>query len=287
MRKSKRIAQVTITGLFLCALTITSQKYTNASENNIIVQTAIDTTKTKSQTIIMPKDYEHMFSFYMAAANPIANNTDNITTNNTTDQTSEETDTTEISTTNTTEDVPSSDLQSPESNEPTETQEPTIISGICEKDGYVDDHWISDINAQLSIIPSYLITEFQNDGWHIYCTDMDIDAVYYNSQFGAVMGTTNYEEHRILIEDRTIAVTDAVIHEMGHWLDWHNGTVTDSNEFLNIYYAETDIFKSTFHMTCYYDQKELFAEAFWKYLTDNQQLANSCPQLYDFMSRYI
>lgn len=286
MAKSKHIAQIVIIGLSLCVLTLASQTYTNANENKTAVKTVIDT----SQTIIMPDDYENMFSFYTPAANPIANTTNNTTSDNNTEQTNTntETDTAESSTTDTTAETTTSDeSQSTESNEPTPQPEPATTSDICEKDGYVDDHWISDINAQLAMIPSNLITEFQNDGWHIYCTDMDIDAVYYNSQFGAVMGTTNYEEHRILIEDRTIAVTDAVIHEMGHWLDWHNGTVTNSDEFMNIYYAETDVFKSTFNMTCYYDQKELFAEAFWKYLTDNQQLANSCPQLYNFMSRYV
>lgn len=283
MLKTKRIAQVAITGLFLSILIIASQNYTQASENNTAVKTVIHTSKTKSQTTIVPEDYEHKFSFYMAAANPIANNTDNTTSESTT-ETSEQT-STETSTTNTTADTQPNESKSTESNMP--ATEPAVTSDICEKDGYVDDHWISDINAQLAMIPSYLITEFQNDRWHIYCTDIDIDAAYYNGQFGAVIGTTNYEEHRILIEDRTMAVTDAAIHEMGHWLDWHNGTVTNSNEFMNIYYSETDVFKSTFHMTCYYDQKELFAEAFWKYLTDNQQLANSCPQLYEFMSRYI
>lgn len=284
MAKSKHIVQVAITGLSLCILTMASQTYTNASENHTVVKTASNT----SQTIILPDDYENMFSFYMPAVNPIANITDNTTPDDNTEQADTETDTTESSTTNITAETTTSDeSQSTESNEPTIPPEHTTTSGICEKDGYVDDHWISDINAQLAMIPSNLITEFQNDGWHIYCTDMDIDDVYYNSQFGAVMGTTNYEEHRILIEDRTMAVTDAVIHEMGHWLDWHNGTVTNSDEFMNIYYAETDVFKSTFNMTCYYDQKELFAEAFWKYLTDNQQLANSCPQLYNFMSRYV
>lgn len=300
MAKSKRIAQIVITGLSLCILTIASQKYTNASKNDTAVKTVINT-QTKSQTIIMPEDYKQ-FSFYMPAANPIANIKDNTeqtsentteTTeqadNNITEQADTETDNANTSATDVTTDTRSDESQSAESNEPTKPTAPPehATSDICEKDGCVDDHWISDINAQLAMIPSNLITEFQNDGWHIYCTDMDIDAVYYNGQFGAVMGTTNYDEHRILIEDRRVAVTDAAIHEMGHWLDWHNGTVTNSDEFMNIYYTETDIFKSTFHMTCYYDQKELFAEAFWKYLTNNQQLANSCPKLYDFMARYI
>ena len=83
MAKSKRIAQIVITGLSLCILTIASQKYTNANKNDTAVKTVIDT-QTKSQTIIMPEDYKQ-FSFYMPAANPIANIKDN------TDQTSENT----------------------------------------------------------------------------------------------------------------------------------------------------------------------------------------------------
>lgn len=158
---------------------------------------------------------------------------------------------------------------------------------ICEKDGNVDDSWITAINNQLDMIPTSLIQQFQNDGWHIYCTDMNIDATYYNSQYGAVMGTTNYYEHRILIEDRQDAVTEAVIHEIGHWYDWHLGTVTDSDEFINIYNTETNAFKNTFNVHFYYDQKELFAEAFWKYITDNQTLKNECPMLYEFIARYM
>lgn len=158
---------------------------------------------------------------------------------------------------------------------------------ICEKDGNVDDSWITTINNQLEMIPTSLIQQFQNDGWHIYCTDMNIDAAYYNSQYGAVMGTTNYYEHRILIEDRQKAVTEAVIHEIGHWYDWHLGTVTDSNEFINIYNTETNAFKNTFSVHFYYDQKELFAEAFWKYITDNQTLKNGCPMLYEFIAKYM
>lgn len=158
---------------------------------------------------------------------------------------------------------------------------------ICEKDGNVNDSWVTAINNQLDMIPTSLIQQFQNDGWHIYCTDTNIDAVYYNSQYGAVMGTTNYYEHRILIEDRQNAVTEAVIHEIGHWYDWHLGTVTDSDEFIKIYNTETNAFKNTFSVHFYYDQKELFAEAFWKYITDNQTLKNGCPMLYEFIARYM
>lgn len=277
--KSKRIVQTILAGLFVCILTISSKHYTQANDEKPVV-----TTKTETQVVMPPMGTsEKILAFQFPIIESMDEPEDN--TNDISD-----TDTKESVNTDSTEQT-QTETETP-TPEPTTTSEPEpepkpVTTGICEKDGNVDDHWISDINQQLAMIPSYLLTEFQNDGWHIYCTDMDIDSVYYGGRFGAVMGTTNYYENRILIEDRQMAVTDAVIHEMGHWLDWHNGTVTDSSEFMNIYYSETDTFKNTFSVKSYYDQKELFAEAFWRYIISNQQLANSCPQLYEFMSRYI
>lgn len=256
--KTKRIFQSVLTGLFLCAITVTSNYYVKAENKLPIIKT-----QSELQFSIIPEEIHENIIEYQ----PPVIEEQKAPTESETLETSDTSNT--IDTSHTSESTDS------------------YIDGICEKDGNVDDHWISDINQQLSMIPQYLITEFQNDGWHIYCTDMNIDAVYYNSQFGAVMGTTNYDEHRILIEDRQQAVNEAVIHEIGHWLDYHNGTVTDSNEFMNIYYAETDAFKNGFGVHFYYDQKELFAEAFWKYITENQQLADCCPRLYDFMKQYI
>ena len=253
--KTKRILQSVLTGLFLCAITITSNYYVKAETRFPNFKT-----QTELQFSIIPKEIHENIITYQP---PVIEQQEQ-------QETHEEAKTSDtINTSNTSESTDS------------------YVNGICEKDGNVNDHWISDINQQLSMIPQHLLTEFQNDGWHIYCTDMDIDAVCYNSQFGAVMGTTNYYEHRILIEDRQSAVNEAVIHEIGHWLDYHNGTVTDSSGFMNIYYTETDAFKNGFSVHFYYDQKELFAEAFWKYITANQQLADCCPQLYNFMQRYI
>lgn len=161
------------------------------------------------------------------------------------------------------------------------------LNHICEKDGYVDDYWVVQVNSELETIPTSLIQQFQADGWHIYCTDMNIDAVYYGGQYGSVEASTNYDEYRIIIEDRQDAISDAAIHEFGHWYDWHLGTITNTDEFMNIYYTETEAFRSTFGYRPYYDPMELFAEAFWKYLTDNQTLQASCPMLYEFMGRYL
>lgn len=158
-------------------------------------------------------------------------------------------------------------------------------NSICENLDGVDSYWVDTANKKLSILPENLIDAFRADGWHYYCTTMNLDAVYYGSIYGGVMGTTNYDECRILVEDRTDAMDTAVIHEMGHWYDWHLGMITETSEFMNIYYSEENTFKYTFTVHSYYDSTELFAEAFWRFYTDNETLAANCPKLYALMSR--
>lgn len=158
-------------------------------------------------------------------------------------------------------------------------------NSICENLDGVDSYWVDTANKKLSILPENLIDAFRADGWHYYCTTMNLDAVYYGSMYGGVIGITNYDERRILVEDRTDAMDTAVIHEMGHWYDWHLGMITETSEFMNIYYTEESTFKYTFTVHSHYDSTELFAEAFWRFYTDNETLAANCPKLYALMSR--
>ena len=158
-------------------------------------------------------------------------------------------------------------------------------NSICENLDGVDSYWVDTANRKLSVLPEILIDAFRADGWHYYCTTMNLDAVYYGSMYGGVMGTTNFDEHRILVEDRTDAMDTAVIHEMGHWYDWHLGMITETSEFMNIYYNEESTFKYTFTVHSHYDSTELFAEAFWRFYTDNETFAANCPKLYALMSR--
>lgn len=167
------------------------------------------------------------------------------------------------------------------------TTEKIEYNGICEINGNVDTYWSSVVNQTLSILPNGIIQAFKDSGWHIYVTDMNIDATYYNSQFGAVMATTNYGEYRILVEDRNDAVIESPVHEFGHWFDWYNGYTTNSSEFDNIYNTETSAFKNAFLVNFYYDKMELFAEGFAKYFEDPNTLANNCPQLYNYLNNLL
>lgn len=150
---------------------------------------------------------------------------------------------------------------------------------LCQNAG-VSQSWVDTINNNLSVIPSHLLERFRSSGWSMYCTPDNIDAKWFGSQFGAVMGVTVYDYKVIYIEDRTDAVNEAPVHEFGHFLDCNLGFISDSQDFINVFNAEQAIFRSAYGVPSYFDRKELFAEAFWRYLTSNRDTFRAtCPGL--------
>lgn len=164
-----------------------------------------------------------------------------------------------------------------------DTSEASLSYIQCQKDGYVDDSYVNIVNQQLSAIPPYIQDAFVRDGWSVYVTGINIGQTYYPGQFDMVMATTNYEEKRILIEDRMDAVYESPIHEVGHWFDLYLGLVTNSDLFQEIYNAESASFIRAYGTDCVRDEMELFAEGFWYYIVNPGRLQAVSPQLYAFI----
>ncbi|MCI8666894.1 MAG: hypothetical protein HFG82_09545 [Dorea sp.] len=164
-----------------------------------------------------------------------------------------------------------------------DTSEASLSYMQCQKDGYVEDSYVDTVNQQLSAIPPYIQDAFVRDGWSIYVTDMNIGQTYYPGQFDMVMATTNYEERRILIEDRSDAVYESPIHEVGHWFDLYLGFVSNSNLFAQIYNEESAAFIQAYGTDCVRDEMEFFAEGFWYYIVNPDRLMDVSPQLYQFL----
>lgn len=158
---------------------------------------------------------------------------------------------------------------------------------ICQNDG-VADSWVQAVNEQLRVIPATLLQQFQAQGWHMYCTSDDIDKVHFGGQFGSVMGVTVYDNKVIYIEDRQIAVTESPVHEFGHYLDYSLGFISHQAEFMNIYQREQATFRNAYGVPGYFNQEELFAEAFWRYLTSNRaSFRSSVPGLCSFFDKVV
>lgn len=164
-----------------------------------------------------------------------------------------------------------------------DTSEASLSYIQCQKDGYVDDNYVTIVNQQLSAVPPYIQDAFVRDGWSVYVTDIDIGQTYYPGQFDLVMATTNYDESRILIEDRMDAVYESPIHEIGHWFDLYVGFASNTDMFKSIYHTESTAFIQAYGSDCVRNEMEFFAEGFWYYIIDPASLQAVSPQLYQFI----
>lgn len=158
---------------------------------------------------------------------------------------------------------------------------------IAYMDGNVEQRFVDEVNRQLGFLPDEMLYEFELSGWRIFVTDKNVDAYFCGGRWGSVQGVLVQDEALIAIEDRDVAVTEAPIHEMGHWYDHNHGYPSQTAEFGQIYATETSAFLSAFDYYSYYAQEELFAEATWKYYCDAETLEDACPRLYAYMDAVL
>lgn len=155
------------------------------------------------------------------------------------------------------------------------------------KDGQVSDELMELASEKLALLPKNIEEAFFNDGWEIYLTDMDLNLTFYNGKYASVLGNTIYGEGIIYIENNKEAVQQALLHEVGHWLDFHLGYLSDKEEFQTIFKNEAACYMQDYQTTCVRNSKELFAESFWQYLENPQKLELLNPELYWFMKNTI
>lgn len=171
----------------------------------------------------------------------------------------------------------------PDTNQTAHSASNAVFLIQCQKDGNVNDIFVDIVNQQISLLPENLQSAFVQDGWSIYVTDKDIAQTYYKGEYDQVMATTNYEELRILIESRQDAVYESPIHEVGHWVDYYLDFPSTTEEFAAIYDSDKSMFINAYHSQCINDELEFFAEGFWQYTINPNQLQNVSPKLYQFI----
>ena len=160
-------------------------------------------------------------------------------------------------------------------------------SEISDKDGTVDNSNIHIVNSELKKIPESIMEQFQKNGWHIYVTDADINQKFYQGKYSTVLGTTQYADKKIYIANTSQAATESTIHEVGHFVDYSNGFLSDQEKFKELYLSEVRIYIKAYDAVCVRDRKELFAEVFWQYLTNPSKLQLETPGLYFYMKNTL
>lgn len=156
---------------------------------------------------------------------------------------------------------------------------------VCENQN-VSQSWVDAANQTLRSVPKQILDGFTSRGWHMYCTDKNLDDTFFGGQFGAVMGCTIYEDRTIYLEDRTDAVTEGPVHELGHYADHTLGWASRTGEFQNIFQSEQQAFRNTFGVPGYFNEEELYAEAFWRYFV-SPEMASVTPRLYGYIAKTV
>lgn len=160
----------------------------------------------------------------------------------------------------------------------------TSYYGIVGTIGNVEQKYVEAIEERLLTLPPVLVNSFIEDGWNIYITSEDL-AAHYGYKIGSVLGSTNYGERTIYIEDREKAILSAVEHEFGHYLDYARGVQSLGDEFNQIYQEEVETFKSNIpNPGCVSGPQEFFAETFAWIIVDEYKCT---PKAKEFVERVL
>lgn len=136
-------------------------------------------------------------------------------------------------------------------------------------------------------IPENVRNRFESDGWQLVLTTNNFGAQfgYYGKYLAfSYMGS----DRKVMYIDDRPAAMDAVLHEMGHVIDWTSGFVSYTSEFSSIYSEEVGAFCS-FHSTNknnYDTTLEYFAESYQVCLQHPEQMQQCCPKTYAYVMQY-
>lgn len=157
-------------------------------------------------------------------------------------------------------------------------------SDVIYADGTISVDLCAKAQGQLNYIPANLMAEFKSEGWKLMLTDQNIGSLMFGGASN-IIGATSEPMEAIYVADTKHAVSCAVVHEFGHYLDHLTYTSFDSSEFSNIYAAEASSLKSSFGLsnsdTC--NVHEYYASCFYSYIMNPGMMQSVAPQSYQFI----
>lgn len=157
-------------------------------------------------------------------------------------------------------------------------------SDVIYADGTISVDLCAKAQGQLNYIPANLMAEFKSEGWKLKLTDQNIGSLMFGGASN-IIGATSEPMGAIYVADTKHAVSCAVVHEFGHYLDHLTYTSFDSSEFSNIYAAEASSLKSSFGLsssdTC--NVHEYYASCFYSYIMNPGMMQSVAPQSYQFI----
>ena len=158
---------------------------------------------------------------------------------------------------------------------------PSFVEVIGVSNDYVDK-----VLNNYYRIPEVARNKFEDFGGVLSVTNENLGEKFYNDSSLHIVAVTNYKgtskECSINIGTKD---STAVLHEMGHFIDYVCGYLSDTEEYKSIWGSEVEAFKS-FHYTADANTNqanEYFAESFQVYIESPDELQEKCPQSYDYI----
>ena len=150
------------------------------------------------------------------------------------------------------------------------------------------------IDEEIRNSPYY--QQILDSGYSFVIVD-SIDFVPPESPSADAVGLIDYQ-NKIIYITPTLGYKNVVNHEIGHWIDDRLGTISNSAEFEDIFYAEKDAFNGfnssdsinpfTLNTTSANQQavespEEMFAEAYALLVAGNADFQKKAPRTYEFV----
>ena len=148
-------------------------------------------------------------------------------------------------------------------------------------DDSVSNSFVSNVYNYYLCVPENVRMHFEQCGGKVQIVN-NLGYLGYSEQ---VLETN---ECTIWIDNREKA-KDAVIHELGHFVEYYCGSVHDTPEFYNIWASEVNTFKGIDNTDDANTNtpKEYFAESFYYVIMHPDIMSQNCPQTYNFIMMCI
>lgn len=167
-----------------------------------------------------------------------------------------------------------------------------------------------DVNQMLDRLPSGVLNMLES--YTFIVTDKNITALQgalcldFRNSNDEVAAFVNYDIKVVVLNVENALYRDSIYHEIGHIVDNSMETISESEEFLQIYEKECSAFKE--HISAYKIYREIdgvmylceasgsycvstpaeyFAEAFNRYYINSTSMKDYCPETYAFMDELV
>lgn len=156
--------------------------------------------------------------------------------------------------------------------------------GTIETDGDIDNSLLNYAYNYWYIIPENVRNDFRENGWRIVITDKslssELDIGY------EISGATIPSDKTIMIYGSQSCIRYALVHEMGHYIDFRYDFISKSNDFKKRYLENGNkmLNYNSNYIQASFSEEEYFAELYRAYLIGDYKIKFMFSDDIDFVS---